>query len=70
MNLYQHELKTITSYMSTPNKITPNLGLVIGVLGFLAGVGLLFSDSWFIGLFGAIASAGVAYQGYNSSQQQ
>lgn len=50
--------------MSEESKGKLNLGLVIGTLGFLAGIFLLFTDSWLIGLFGSIASAGIAYQGY------
>jgi ABC-type transport system involved in cytochrome bd biosynthesis fused ATPase/permease subunit len=45
-----------------------NLGLTIGILGFIAGIGLLFTDSWFIGIFGLIASASVAYQGYQTTR--
>ncbi len=41
-----------------------NLGLIIGVIGFLAGIGLLFSESWMIGVFGSIASAGIAIKSY------
>ena len=44
------------------NKV--NLGLIIGILGFIAGIALLFTESWFIGIFGGIASAGIAYKGY------
>ena len=40
------------------------LAMVLGVIGFISGLFLLFSESWFIGLFGSIASAGVAYMGY------
>ena len=50
--------------MENKKKATFNLGLVIGVLGMIAGIGLLFTESWFIGLFGGIASAGIAYKGY------
>ncbi len=50
--------------MSTKNKKSANRALILGVLGFIAGIALLFGDSWFIGLFGSIASAGVAYKGY------
>lgn len=50
--------------MSKQGKSTFNLALVIGVLGFICGIGLLFTENWFIGLFGAIASAGIAYKGY------
>ncbi len=54
--------------MSESNKQSANLALVIGVLGLIAGIILLFTDSWFIGLFGSIASAGIAYKGYQDMQ--
>lgn len=50
------------------NKSSVNLGLVLGIIGFIAGIGLLFTENWFIGLFGAIASAGIAYKGYQDSK--
>ncbi|MCE2612790.1 hypothetical protein LVD13_07385 [Flavobacteriaceae bacterium D16] len=55
--------------MSKKRKFSPNLGLIIGVIGFVAGIGLLFTESWFIGVFGAIASAGLAYKGYQDSKE-
>ena len=54
--------------MSKKNKTLPNPGLIIGILGFVAGIGLLFTESWFIGIFGSIASAGIAYKGYLDSR--
>ncbi len=54
--------------MSKKNKSAFNLALVVGILGTIAGIVLLFSDNWFIGLFGSIASAGVAYKGYQDSK--
>ena len=48
--------------MNKKNSI--NIGLVIGVLGFVAGIILLFTESWLIGIFGSIASAGIAIKGY------
>lgn len=45
-------------------KKSANIGLVIGILGFIAGIGLLFTESWVIGIFGSIASAGIAFKGY------
>lgn len=50
------------------NKKT-NLALIIGILGVLAGIGLLFTESWLIGIFGSIASAGIAYKGYQDSKE-
>ncbi len=55
--------------MSKKNKRSTNLSLIIGVLGFTAGIGLLFTDSWLIGLFGSVASAGLAYKGYQDSRK-
>lgn len=55
--------------MSEKNKTTPNLGLIIGGIGFIAGIALLFTESWFIGIFGAIASAGIAYKGHQDSKE-
>ncbi|MFT6802752.1 MAG: ABC-type transport system involved in cytochrome bd biosynthesis fused ATPase/permease subunit [Salibacteraceae bacterium] len=50
--------------MSKKNKKTTSLSLTLGILGFLAGIGLMFSENYFIGIFGSIASAGLAYKGY------
>jgi hypothetical protein len=47
---------------------TANLGLIFGSIGFIAGVALLFTESWLIGIFGGIASAGIAYKGYQDSK--
>ena len=47
---------------------TTNLGLIFGILGFIAGIALLFTESWLIGIFGGIASAGIAYKGYQDSR--
>ena len=55
--------------MNKEKKRTTNLGLIIGVLGLLAGIGLMFSESWLIGVFGSIASAGIAYKGYQDSKK-
>lgn len=54
--------------MSEKNKQSANLSMIIGGLGLLAGIGLLFTESWFIGIFGSIASAGIAYKGYQDSK--
>jgi len=45
-------------------KSTSKLILTLGVSGCIAGIFLLFSESWFIGVFGSIASAGLALKGY------
>lgn len=47
---------------------TANLGLIFGIIGFIAGIALLFTDSWLIGIFGGIASAGITYKGYQDSK--
>lgn len=43
-----------------------NLGLIIGTLGVISGVVLIVLDNLFIGSFGAIASAYIAYKGYQT----
>ena len=55
--------------MSKKNKNSVNLGLILGILGFIAGIGLLITENWFIGIFGSIASAGLAYKGYQDSKE-
>ncbi|WP_297764021.1 hypothetical protein [uncultured Muriicola sp.] len=55
--------------MSKINRSNLNLGLILGILGCIAGIGLLFTDSWLIGIFGSIASAGIAYKGYQDSKE-
>ena len=55
--------------MSKETKTQTNWRLVIGTLGSIAGIGLLFTESWFIGIFGSIASAGVAYKAYQDSKK-
>ena len=40
------------------------VGLVIGIAGVIAGMFLLFSEEWFIGISGTVASAGLAIKGY------
>ena len=55
--------------MSKKNKKTANLSLILGILGFLTGMGLMFSENWFIGIFGSIASAGLAYKGYQETKE-
>jgi uncharacterized membrane protein HdeD (DUF308 family) len=54
--------------MSERNKRSAKLGLILGVLGLIAGIILLFGDSWLIGIFGSIASAGLTYKGYQDSK--
>ena len=38
--------------------------LTFGIMGFIAGIFLLFSDSYLIGIFGGLASAGLAIKAY------
>ncbi|MBO6607187.1 hypothetical protein [Psychroserpens sp.] len=45
-----------------------NLIMLIGILGVIAGIALIFTDSWFIGVFGGIASAGITYKSYKDSR--
>ena len=55
--------------MSFDYKTKTNTGLIIGILGFITAVGLLFTESYLIGVFGSITSAGVAYKGYQDLRQ-
>lgn len=41
------------------------MGLIIGIIGFIAGIFFLFSKQYFIGISGSIASAGIAYKSYS-----
>jgi len=38
--------------------------LTFGIMGFIAGIFLLFSDKYIIGILAGIASAGLAIQAY------
>ena len=38
--------------------------LTFGIMGFIAGIFLLFSDKYLIGIFGVIGSAGLAIKAY------
>ena len=49
-------------------KATLSLGVIIGVLGFIAGIALMFGDDWVTGLFGSISSAFVAYLSFKNSR--
>ena len=55
--------------MSKKQKNTANLVLTLGIVGFIAGISLLFGESWLIGIFGSIASAGLVYKGYQDSKR-
>ena len=54
--------------MSNKHGRHTNLALIIGILGFIAGIVLLFTESWLIGIFGSLASAGLAYKGFQDSR--
>jgi uncharacterized membrane protein len=54
--------------MTTNKKSKLNLGIVVGLLGLISGIFLIFQGVWFIGLFGSIASAGLAFKGYLDSK--
>ncbi|NJB71861.1 Kef-type K+ transport system membrane component KefB [Saonia flava] len=48
------------------NKVNASkMGLIIGIIGFIAGIFFLFSKQYFIGISGSIASAGIAYKSYS-----
>jgi uncharacterized membrane protein HdeD (DUF308 family) len=48
----------------TKNKFNGKLALVIGILGTIAGILLIFQDNLMVGAFGTIASLGVTIKGY------
>ena len=47
------------------NNNNGKLALVLGILGTIAGIILIFQDNLMIGVFGTIASLGVAIKGYH-----
>ncbi len=55
--------------MSTQHKNTGKLAMTIGILGFISGIILAFGENKFIGIFGSIASVGVAYKGYQDYKE-
>jgi uncharacterized membrane protein YkgB len=40
------------------------MGLTLGIIGFIAGIFLIFFGNNLIGIFGSIASAGIAIKSY------
>jgi hypothetical protein len=50
-------------------KTTFNLGVIVGLAGFIAGIFLILGEDWITGLFGSIASAGLAYMSYKNSKE-
>lgn len=55
--------------MSNKNKIKANLPIILGTAGVLAGIGLILSENWFLGIFGSMASAAIAYKGFQDLKQ-
>ena len=51
------------------HKKSGKFSLIIGVLGFISGIILLFDENWIIGIFGSIASVGILYKGYKDSKE-
>lgn len=51
------------------SKNSYKMGLIIGIIGFLAGVGLLFSGNKPIGIFGSLASAGLIVKGFKDMKE-
>ncbi len=49
-------------------KNSANTSLIIGIIGFFSGIGLMLGGNWFIGVFGTIASAALTYKGYQDSK--
>ncbi|WP_350287250.1 hypothetical protein [uncultured Croceitalea sp.] len=45
------------------------MGMVIGIIGFLAGIFLVIQENYLIGISGGIASAGLAWINYNATKQ-
>jgi hypothetical protein len=50
--------------MDKNKKNASKLALVIGIIGCISGIFLIFEEQWFIGISGAIASTGIALKGY------
>ncbi len=55
--------------MKNDNKNSYTMGLILGILGLLAGIGLLFSKNYLIGIFGSIASSGLILKGYKDMKE-
>ena len=47
-----------------------NLGLILGIIGTVSGILLITMGRYFIGVFGSIASAGLAYQSYINTKKE
>ena len=53
--------------MKTKQDNTSKLLLIIGIAGTLAGISLLFSENYLIGVFGSIASASLVVKYYKDN---
>jgi len=56
--------------MNENNRKPSKMGFIIGIIGFIAGVFLVFSGQTLIGLAGSIASLGIAIKGYKDLKSQ
>ena len=56
--------------MSEKKNTWLSLPIILGTLGLIAGIVLLFEGNWLIGIAGSIASAGLAYKGYMDYKTQ
>jgi len=56
--------------MSEKKESSNNLGLTLGIGGFIAGVYLVYLGDHVIGFFSAIACAGLTYQAYLARRRE
>ena len=49
---------------------TSKAKLTLGIMGFIAGIFLMFSDKYIIGIFGGIASAGLALKAFQDLKKK
>lgn len=47
-----------------------NLGLILGVAGTISGIVLVLMGNYIIGIAGGLASAGLAYKGYQQIKKR
>ncbi len=55
--------------MSEKEKNSAKMTLTFGIMGFLAGIGLLLGGNRLIGIFGSIASAVLVFKGYKDLKE-
>lgn len=55
--------------MKSEKKNAYKTGLTMGILGLLAGIGLLFTGNLLIGVFGSIASAALIFKGVKEMKE-